>query len=349
MKIAVLMSGGIDSSFAAFYLKEKGYDIVGVNFLNTEKSCEEAEGRARKIAKFLSIPYFVLDLRNVFEEEIKEPFYSAFRRGETPNPCPFCNRLIKFGVALEKVKKLGVEKLASGHYVKSGYSRKEERWFLRKADDRTKDQSYFLWNLSQEQISRALFPLGVFYKKDIKKIMMEKFSGIFSKESYKESQNICFLKGRKLSEFLKERLGEKEGPILDERGSKIGTHQGLHLFTVGQRAGLGIGARSPFQAPLYVLGYQKEKNVVIVGREKSLFKKETRVQKINWVSIPALADKIKAKVRIRYRHQEAEAEIQPVASNKSRIVFKIPQRAITPGQHAVFYKKDTLLGGGVFE
>lgn len=350
MKIAILMSGGIDSSFTALYLKERGYDVIGITFENIKNEFQKkAILRANEVAKALSIPHYVLDIQDIFEDKIIEPFCNVFKEGETPNPCPFCNKIVKFGLIFKKTKDLKIFQIATGHYTKVKYNEKTKRWILEKAKDKEKDQSYFLWQLSQEQLSRTIFPLGDFAKEEVKRRMQKRFPKIFNLKEYKESQNICFLRKLKLSDFLREKLKEKPGLILNLKGKIIGRHPGIHFFTIGQRSGLGIGAENPEQEPLYVIEIQRERDAIIVGQERHLFKKELEARDLNWVSIDPPQKEIRAKARIRYRHKEIEAEIQPLSQNKAKVIFKEKQRAITPGQHTVFYKKDLLLGGGIID
>lgn len=350
MKIAVLMSGGVDSSFVALHLKKKGYSPFGVSFLETGDKIENREIlRAKKVANNLSIPHIILDMKNIYEEEIIQPFCQSLLRGETPNACPFCNRIIKLGAVFKEIKKRRIKGVATGHYVRRGYNRSIKRWFLKKAKDGTKDQSYFLWRLAQKQIAKTIFPLGDFTKNEVKARMQKRFPKLFSVSEYRESQDICFLRELKLSDFLKQRLQEKPGPILDLKGNIIGKHSGLHFFTIGQRTGLKIGARSPTQEPLYVTEIQKKKNAIIVGEERSLFKKEFTARDLNWVSVKPKEKTLETMTQIRYRHKGSKAKIHLMSQRRAEVLFYKPQRAITPGQHVVFYKKDLLLGGGIID
>jgi len=342
------MSGGIDSSFVALYLKKRRYKIIGLTFVNVNRETQrEAISRAKRIANSLSIPHIVLDIKEIFGRRIIEPFCESFTQGETPNPCPFCNRIIKFGLIFQKIKNLGVNKIATGHYARVGFSFKTKRYFLRSAKDKKKDQSYFLWQLSQEQLSKVLSPLGDFKKEEVKKKVYQKFPKIF--EDYRESQDVCFLRGKKLSQLLKEKIKENPGLILDLDGKIIGEHSGIHFFTIGQRSGLRIGAKSPKQKPFYVVEIWREKNAIVIGEEKHLFKRQLETRDLNWVSIRPPKGYLEARARIRYRHEEVGADIQLLSNKKAKVIFKKPQRAITPGQHIVFYKKNLLLGGGIIE
>lgn len=351
-KIAVLMSGGIDSSFSAYHLRKQGYDVFGVTFINFNKKLQERDtNRAKKIAREIEIPHFVFDIRKEFKERIINRFIEDYKKGITPNPCPFCNREIKFGLILEKTIKLGAKYIATGHYVrkKEINKGKQKEFLLFKAKDKNKDQSYFLWQLTQKELKNILFPLGDFTKKEVfNEIKKSKIGKFFGEKDYHESQDICFLNKKSLKEFLEQKIGKKPGPILDKRGKKIGEHKGIYFFTIGQRTGLRISAKSPNQEPFYVIKINKEKNALIVGKEDDLYQKHLFVKNINWLISPSsvLSD---FSVKIRYLHKPARARITMYDKKKRQagLEFKIPQRAITPGQHAVFYKRDMLLGGGV--
>jgi tRNA-specific 2-thiouridylase len=350
MKIAVLMSGGVDSSFAAFYLKKQGFDIFGITFLQLgEKLQKEELKRVKNVAKEISIPHFVVKKKSVFEKEIIREFCESFKRGETPNPCPLCNKKIKFGVVLKEAEKLGSGKIATGHYVR--LKKENLSYNLYRAKDKSKDQSYFLWQLSQSQLKKVIFPLGDFTKKEVlKEINESPLSKFFKKKGIEdrhvESQDVCFLESQRIDKFLKKKLGEKKGLILDRDKNKMGEHPGIHFFTIGQRSGLKIGAKKPRQKPFYVTEIDKKKNSIIVGHEDDLYKKELVAQKINWISKKA-PKLISAKIR--YQHKPASATISCFKNKTCHIKFKTPQRAITPGQHIVFHKKDLLLGGGVIK
>jgi tRNA-specific 2-thiouridylase len=360
MKIAVLMSGGVDSSFAAYLLLKQGFDIVGITFLQLPQKNQKQElWRVQKIAEILSIPHLALDIQKLFKKEIVTPFLKSYQEGITPNPCPFCNKKIKLGLILKEAEKLGVEKIATGHYIRlrreipnSKLKTRNYKYQLLKAKDTNKDQSYFLWTLSQKELQKLVLPLGDFTKEEVwQEIKKSPLKKIFQKkELYKESQDICFLKEKKLSEFLKKNLKAKPGPILNQGGKIIGKHQGIQFFTIGQRGGLAIGAKSPKQKPLYVIKIDKRKNAVIVGEEKNLYQKEILIEEVNWISgnEPKLPLRVKAKIRA--KHKEAPATLtKNQKSNIYHLIFDKPQRALAPGQHAVFYQKNLLLGGGIID
>lgn len=332
-KVIVAMSGGLDSGITASILKDQGFEVTGI-FMRLSPQSRAAEEKARKIAKLLKIPFLVLDLRKEFKEKIINYFLEELRKGNTPNPCVFCNEEIKFGLFFEKAKKLKPDFMATGHYARIKKQGKEVR--VLKAKDKTKDQTYFLWRLSQAKLRRALFPLGDLIKEDVKKKALKKGFPIFP---YSESQEICFILG-KTEDFLKKNLKTKKGKILDEKGKVLGEHQGLWFYTIGQRKGIGFGG-----GPYYVIGKEVKKNILIVSKnEKLLFQKKIRLKKVNWLREIKLPLKVKA--RIRYGQRETLARVY-AKNNKTFLEFEKPQRAITPGQSAVFYQKDELLGGGV--
>ncbi len=363
MKIAVLMSGGIDSSFVAFYLKKQGFDVIGITFLHFNKELQKKDTkRVKKIAKELKIPHFLWDIREDFRKKVINPFLQDYKRGLTPNPCPFCNKKIKFDAVFKKVKILGIEKIATGHYVRLISSANSEIftnkrvnlnqicYSLMRPKDKSKDQSYFLWQLTQKELKKLIFPLGDFKKEEIfRKIKNSRLKKYFKESNYRESQDICFLRKSGLEKFLEKGIGKKRGIVLNKNGKKLGVHNGSHFFTIGQRSGIKIGAQSPDQKPLYVIEKRAKDNTLIVGEEKDLYKKELFSEKLNWISgkepqYPLLVD-----AQIRYRAKPAPATISKISFNKYKVKFKTPQRAITPGQHIVFYKKDTLLGGGIIK
>jgi tRNA-specific 2-thiouridylase len=384
MKIAVLMSGGIDSSLVALYLKEKGYNIIGLTFLQLGEDWRKEEFlRAKRVTELISMPHFIFNIQNIFRKEIIKPFYHSFYKGETPNPCPFCNQKIKFGILFDKAKKLGVKKIATGHYARVEFDKRTKKWLLKPAKDKRKDQSYFLWRLTQNQLSKIILPLGNFKEEEVwQKIKKSPLKKIFQKEgfcpaaergqkvlpkvysysssearktrflseakgSYRGSQDICFLKGKKISDVLNEKFKNNPGPIYNLTGREIGQHPGIQFFTIGQRSGLRIKAKTPRQKPLYVVKIVASKNTIIVGEEKDLYKKDLLARDVSWIlgKEPKLPLKIGAKIR--YRHKASLATIYHLKSNIHHLKFDRPQRAITPGQHIVFYKKNLLLGGGI--
>lgn len=342
-KVIVAMSGGVDSSVAAALLKRAGFNIQGV-FLNLYENprFEKSQQKAEKIAKVLGIPFSVLDLRKQFKKRVIDYFLREYQRGRTPNPCVKCNQEIKFGIFFKGALESGADYIATGHYariIESGSSR-QIHYLLKTARDKQKDQSYFLYNLNQRKLKKILFPVGDYLKLEVRKLARD--FGIVSLVR-PESKDICFLEGRH-QDFLKKYLKLKPGPILNQEGKEIGFHQGLPLYTIGQRKEIRVAG--PF--PYYVLELDVRRNALIVtDNEKDLYKKELVAEKVNWISgkVPDFPLKIRAKIR--YRHKPAAATIYHLKSNIYNLIFQKPQRAITPGQSVVFYKGEELLGGGI--
>ncbi len=340
------MSGGVDSSVAALLLKEKGYEVIGVSMHIWDYSGGEKFGRccslediydARKVADMLAIPFYVLNFKEDFKNTVVNYFLKEYINGRTPNPCLICNKVVKFDLLLRKALELGCDYIATGHYARivSG----NNRYLLYRGIDLKKDQTYFLFNLNQSQLSRILFPVGWYRKEEIRKIAEKK--GL--KVAYKrESQDICFIPDNDYRRFISNHVEEKiSGYIKDKHGNILGRHDGIYNYTIGQRKGLNL----PSDRPYYVVGF--DKNDVVVGRNEDLYKKELIADQVNWIVYDALERPIKALARIRYGHKEEESEIIPLDDNKVLVRFRKPQRAITPGQAVVFYKEELVLGGGI--
>jgi tRNA-specific 2-thiouridylase len=293
------------------------------------------------LAKKLSIPLYVIDLREAFDQHVITPFVEAYRSGVTPNPCTVCNPTVKFGLLLEESRKLGADRLATGHYARvSPPDSDSDRYRLRRAGDHSKDQSYFLFGLSQEQFASVQFPLGELLKSDVVKWATE---GGFPVPE--ESQEICFIPSGKYLEFLVERIGygsQSGGPIVDEEGRVLGEHEGIFAYTVGQRRGLKIASTAPY----YVLGVDPSTNTVRVGRAEALLCSELEVASANWISIAPPEAGFRCEVRIRNQHRPSPAVVTPIDRQRAAVRFDEPQRAVTPGQAAVFYEGDLVLGGG---
>ncbi|MCJ7728137.1 MAG: tRNA 2-thiouridine(34) synthase MnmA [Actinobacteria bacterium] len=351
-KVAVAMSGGIDSSMAAKILKDNGWEIIGVTmkllpydfgWKDGAKTCCSRKDieTARKVSLKLNIPHVVINLIRPFEENIINPFCLEYQHGRTPNPCVECNKYIKFGVLLEKIKTLGASFLATGHYCRIEKSPDSGLYEIKKGLDESKDQSYVLWKLNQDQISQIKTPIGMFSKDDVRK----KTNSIFPfLEKKSESQDICFIPEDNFHSFLASKLKNiKEGVIINTNGKIIGTHKGYPFYTIGQRKGLGIS----HSKPLYVKEIIPEKNIIIVGEEKDIMKKSLKVKNTNFISGNLPGNNFKATVKIRYNFKETSAEIKIEDKETATIIFDKPQKAITPGQSAVFYTGDTLIGGGV--
>ncbi|HNP79449.1 MAG TPA: tRNA 2-thiouridine(34) synthase MnmA [Candidatus Pacearchaeota archaeon] len=324
-KVLLAMSGGIDSGMAASILKDQGYDVIGVfmrlnNFLD--------ENKARKIAKILNIDFKVIDLRKDFKKLIINCFLEELKKGNTPNPCVVCNELIKFKLFIEKTKKLNSDFIATGHYA----TIKNKRIF--KPKDSSKDQTYFLWRINN--LDKILFPLGDKLKKDLIAEAQKKKFPVFP---YKESQEICFIPGS-IEDFLKKRIKNKKGNIIDEKGRVLGIHNGLWFYTIGQRKGIGLSG-----GPYYVIKKDIKNNSLIVSKnEKFLIQKEVKLKNINWINKQKLPIKIKAKIRY------GQKEVSGILLKKGKTIilrFNKGERAITPGQSAVFYKGKEMIGGGI--
>ncbi len=346
------MSGGVDSSLAAFLLKEEGYEVIGfwMRFVpcqlkGTGKvSCcgFEEEEDSRNVAQRLEIPFYVLNFKDEFEREVVDYFFREHARGRTPNPCILCNQKIKFGAFLSRAKALEAGWVATGHYVRVEYDKGKKRYLLKKGLDSKKDQSYFLFSLNQKQLSSTLFPLGSYTKEETRKMAKRLGLKVYDKP---ESQDLCFLSNGDDFERLKEGYRPNPGLIMNTRGEILGRHSGIHRFTLGQRKGLGGGAGKP----LYVVTINSEKGDVIVGEEREIYKKGLVATNLNWIAMEELPHPLKAKARIRYNHKESEVLISPLPNGKVWVEFEAPQRAITPGQAVVFYTDDTILGGGWIE
>lgn len=350
-KVICAMSGGVDSSVAAALLKEAGdFEVIGVfmkfwsgssknSSLKTWNRCcsLEAEKRARLIASKLGIPFYVLRLEKEFKKKIVDYFLKEYKAGRTPNPCVICNKEIKFGLLLKKALALDTNFIATGHYACLKGGRQGIK--LIKSKDRNKDQSYFLWKLNQKQLNYILFPVGGYTKTEVKKMAVKFKLPVFN---VPESQEVCFVKTT-TNDFLKQHLKTKPGKIIDNKGKVIGKHEGLWFYTIGQRKRIRLPG-----GPFYVLDKDLKKNVLIVTKnEKDIYKKELVFKDVNWISGTPLNLPIKVKVKIRYRHRSCEGVVSRIKGARYRVWFKKPQRAVTPGQSAVFYKNTEVLGGGV--
>ncbi len=332
------MSGGVDSSAAAYLLKKNGFNVTGITMrFNAVCRGAQAAKEAGKACLKLKIPHHVVDFSEELEKMVIEKFVSEYARGRTPNPCVDCNSRLKFGILFEKAMKLGFDFFATGHYAK--IDRKKNTFFLKKAKDRKKDQSYFLYAIKKESLKQVLFPLGALTKDEVREIA--KKSG-FSAANRPESQDICFIPERNLRGFLSERINDlHRGRITNLKGDVMGEHAGALFYTIGQRGGLGIGHAHP----LYVLGVNTEKNRVIVGEKKYLKAKGFIALGINMLAARFPKETF---AKIRFTHKEAKCGISR-SRNRLKVIFEKPQEAITPGQSVVFYDNDIVLGGGVIE
>ena len=351
------MSGGVDSSVAAALLQAEGREVVGVTmtlFALPRAACASDELRsccgagarrdAGAVAAVLGIPFFLADFRRTFERAVVEDFIAEYRRGRTPNPCLRCNRFVKFGPLLRRAGRLGADRLATGHYARLETDAASGRRLLKKGIDPDKDQSYFLYPLSQDELRRTIFPVGHLRKAEVR-ALAERFG--LPVAGKPESQEICFVPDDDYGRFLRERVPEAfvPGPIVDRAGRTIGRHAGILNFTIGQRKGMGISA----PRPLYVIAIDPAENTVVAGPNEDLFRARLRVSDAHWVAISGLRGPLRAAVKVRYRHAEAPAVLHPDEGGVVVVEFDKPQRAVTPGQAAVFYDGEFVLGGGTIE
>jgi len=364
MKIAVAMSGGVDSSAAAAILKEQGHELVGFTMqlwdqrrgINVDENGDPLPSRccslddvydARRVAEELGFPFYVLNLERDFERDVVQPFVASYLNGETPIPCVSCNSRLKFASLDRLAESLGCEKVATGHYARVEFDAASNRYKLLRGLNSQKDQSYFLWELTQDQLSRALFPLGEMSKPEARDAARQHGLAVAEK---KESQEICFVPDGDYAGFIDRYLEAEDatgrlpgaGEIVDTSGRVIGAHTGIHRYTIGQRRGIGIAD----ERPLYVISLEAEKNRVTVGSQEELLGRGFTATGVNWIAVGDPQDPVQAEVRVRYRHTPALATITPLAEHRVQVVFDESQRAITPGQATVFYRGDEVLGGG---
>jgi len=360
--IAVAMSGGVDSSTVAAMLRAEGHNLVGLTaqLWNQRRLAgkpgmpEQVHGRccsiddvydARRVAQDLGIPYYVVNHEERFEQDVVRPFVAEYLSGRTPIPCSLCNNHLKFDSLLIEARQIGAEKIATGHYARIEFDETDQRWLLKRGVDESRDQSYFLFGLTQEQLSRTLFPIGGMRKLDVRAKARELGLKIAEKP---DSQEICFVPGGDYTKFIDayleesgESLPDTSGELVTTNGEVIGEHHGIHNFTVGQRKGLGVATGNP----LYVLQINGAERKVTVGSGDELMSQTLRARKLNWISIEKLQEPMRVKAKIRHRHEPADATIVADGS-EVMATFDVPQRAITPGQAVVFYVGDVVLGGG---
>ncbi len=351
--VVVAMSGGVDSSVAAALLKRAGYKVIGVTMQIWPRNGTDRVGGccgigaiedARMVAYKLGIPHYVLNLREIFAQRVIADFCREYSLGKTPNPCLRCNQYIKFGALLDRARQLGADFIATGHHARIELDEARGKYLIKKGVDRHKDQSYFLYMLTQEQLSHTLMPVGNFTKARIRDIAREMELPVAEKP---ESQEICFIPDNDYPRFLIEyaRQVPEPGPILDEEGNVIGKHRGIPFYTIGQRKGLGVFAPEP----LYVLRIEPERNAIVVGNKRAAYGSELVASGLNWIALDQPEQPIAVRAKIRYRHSEAEATVVPLGEDEVRVRFEESQMAITPGQAVVFYDGDSVIGGGTIE
>ncbi len=356
------MSGGVDSSTVAAMLRADGHSVVGLTMqlwnqrrlAGHEGMPESVQGRccsiddvydARRVAETLGIPYYVVNQEERFERDVVRPFVEEYLSGRTPIPCSLCNNHLKFDQLLLVAQQIGADALATGHYARVGFDEPSGRWRLRRPADSSKDQTYFLFGLTQEQLSRTIFPLGEMTKPEVRELARRHGLAAADKP---DSQEICFVPGGDYKKFLDAYLAEQgealpdtAGELVTTDGKVIGEHSGVHNFTVGQRKGLGVATGSP----LYVLQIKGDSGQVVVGDSGNLYSRNLRTHRVNLISVDALTQPMRVTVKIRHRHEPAPATIES-SGDEVLVSFDQPQRAITPGQAAVFYDGDVVVGGG---
>ncbi len=361
--IAVAMSGGVDSSAVAALLKDQGHTLIGLTLqlwnqrrlAGHEGMPESVQGRccsiddvydARRVADRLGIPYYLVNQQQRFEQDVVRPFVSEYLAGRTPIPCTLCNNHLKFDQLLLTARQVGATHIATGHYARNRFDPERNRWILSRPADRSKDQTYFLFGLTQDQLAHTLFPLGEMQKPAVRVMATEAGLEVAAKP---DSQEICFIPGGDYQAFLRAYLDEQDQPmpetageLVASSGEVIGRHTGIHNFTVGQRKGLGLTSANP----LYVLAIHPDSHQVTVGAAEELLSREVHVAQLNWISIPALTQPIRVEAKIRHRHEPQPATLSPNPDGTATAIFDEPQRAITPGQAAIFYQHDEVVGGG---
>jgi tRNA-specific 2-thiouridylase len=355
-RVVMGMSGGVDSSVAAYLLKEQGYDVIGITmqiWQDMREDVFEREGGccslsaaedARRVCSKLDIPFYVVNFKDIFEEKVIDYFVDEYFQGKTPNPCIACNRHIKFDALLNKARALEADYVSTGHYARVAFDPKFNRYVMKKSATLKKDQTYALYNLTQEQLGATLMPLGDYTKDAVRQLAHEQRFDVAAKP---DSQEICFVEDDDYGRFLSERKpgAVKPGYFVDTKGNILGKHKGIVHYTVGQRKGLGIALGKP----IFVVELIPDKNLVVLGDETEVFSRELIASDVNLILYDKLTAPIRVKAKIRYSAREADCTVEPLEGNKLRVVFDEPQRAITPGQAVVLYDEDYVVGGGTIE
>lgn len=354
-KAMIAMSGGVDSSVAAYLMKDDGFDCIGatmklfhnddigISQAHTCCSLDDVED-ARNVAVSLDIPYYVFNFSERFQEEVMDKFVSSYENGMTPNPCIDCNRYLKFEYLYKRAQELGYDYVVTGHYARIERDEATGRTLLKKALDDTKDQSYVLYSMTGEQLSHTLFPLGGMHKTEVRELAE---AHNFINAAKHDSQDICFVQNGSYAEFIENHTGKKypEGDFIDMNGNVLGRHKGIIRYTIGQRKGLGLSLKEP----MYVMAVNPQDNTVVLGSDSDLFSTTLTAKDINLISIDKIDKPMRVKAKVRYRHREQWATVTQTDEDTIEVVFDEPQRAITRGQAVVLYDGDIVVGGGTIQ